>query len=160
MSRLFILNALIIMCLGAVICGCQTRKLPAGDVEIMQKYRTEIAILHDPKIKANTEIKYNAAKIILDNVDFSYARNYKDLEQIFGFTDVDTKILYGGQKALVFKYSWENKVIEATFHFSGYSITGVKIKDLDNASSQPTKIKSYNRLKPVATGKVEVTNAK
>lgn len=160
MSRLFILNILVIICIGCCICGCQTKKLPAGDVEIIQKYRTEIAILKDPQIKANTEIKYKAAKTILDNVDFTYARNYKDLEQIFGFTDVDTKVLYGGQKALVYKYSWEEKVIEATFHFSGYSITGVKIKDLDDAPSQPTKIKSYNRLKPVATGKVEVTNAK
>lgn len=158
MSRLFIFNIITIMLLGAAICGCQTKKLPAGDVEILQRYKTEISILHDSKIKANTEIKYKAAKTILDNVDFSYARSYKDLEQIFGFTDVDKKIMYGGKKALVFKYSWKDKVVEAAFYFSGYSITGVKIKNLDDTSNQPSKIKSYNRLKPLATGKVEVKN--
>ena len=141
-----IISCCCFLSLALVISGCATQKLPAGDIEVMQKYRTEVEILRDPKIKANTKIKFEAAKVIVDNVDFSYARSWHDLEEIFGFNDVVGKTRYGGKKSLVFKYSWQDQVIEVNVFFSGHSVTRVNVKETTFDASAPRKIKSFNRI--------------
>jgi hypothetical protein len=155
MRKIILWNCLALIGLGIVLSGCTTTKLPAGDIEVLQKYKTEIDILRNPKIRANTEIKYDAAKVIFANVDFSYARDYKELEQIFGFSDVVGKTLYGGKKSLVFKYSWKDRVIEGNFFFTGHSITGCKIKEYAFDPAKPRKIKSFNTIKKAINSKSE-----
>lgn len=160
MNRVVLLFFMALICLAVVLSGCQSSKLPAGDVEVLRKYRTEVEILRDPKIKANTKIKFDAAKIIFDNVDFSYARNYDELEQIFGNSDVVGKTRYGGKKSLVYAYSWEDQVIQADFFFSGQFITGVKVKETTFDPSNPHKIKSFNTIQRNPKSEWKVSGAK
>ena len=160
MKRGMIINCLLLLALSLVVVGCSTTKLPAGDVEVFQRYKTEIEILKDPKIKPNTKLKYDAAKVIFDNVDFSYARTYKDVQQIFSFNDVFGKTLYGGKKSLVFKYSWEDKVIEGNFFFIGTTITGCKIHEYSYDPNKPFRVKSFNPVKNVEKTDWKTTGAK
>lgn len=160
MNRIVLCLCSSLICLSVILSGCQSAKLPAGDVEVLRKYQAEIAILRDPKIKANTKVKFEAAKTIFHNVDFSYARNYKELEQIFGNSDVVGKTRYGGKKSLVYTYSWEDEVIEGDFFFSGQFITGVKIKEMTFDPSKPHKIKSFNTIKREPNAEWKVSGAK
>jgi hypothetical protein len=160
MKRGIIINCLLLLALSLIAVGCSSTKLPAGDVEVLQRYRTEIEILKDPKIKPNTKLKYDAAKVIFANVDFSYARTYKDVQEIFSFNDVVGKTLYGGKKSLVFKYSWEDKVIEGNFFFIGTTITGCKVNEYSFDPNKPLKVKSFNPIKQSEKAEWKTSGAK
>ncbi len=78
-------NILLYAAAGAMLllAGCQHESIPAEDPRVLTVYADEIAILQDPYLATNSPEKFNAAKVIAENVDFSFLRNVRTIEDIF-----------------------------------------------------------------------------
>lgn len=106
--------------------GCKT-KLPAGDVDINHLFAPEIAILRDPNISPSTLEKYNAACIIAENVDFSYLRETKSMEDIFGQKDAVIGS-FEGKDYILYTYKFKNKSVQFRFSIDGVTIINASVK--------------------------------
>ena len=106
--------------------GCKT-KLPAGDVDICRNFAPEIATLKDPNLSSSSLDKYNAAYVIAENVDFSYLRDTKSMEAIFGEKDA-TVGSFEGNDYILYTYKFKNKSIQFRFSIDGTTIINASIK--------------------------------
>ena len=93
--------------------GCQTKRLPAGDVDIYKKYADEIKIMHS-KISPDSELKFKAAVTLFNNIDFSFLREPQVLVKILG--TYDARIINVDNKQYVqYRYRYDDKYILARF---------------------------------------------
>ncbi len=98
--------------------GCSTSrtdKLPAGDVDIYVKYKNEIATLHSPTLRANSERKYNAAMTLYKNVDFSFVRELSTLEKIFSARDAHLGKKNFEKQTIIYVYRYKGKRVRFVF---------------------------------------------
>ncbi|MFA6659344.1 MAG: hypothetical protein WCS25_06600, partial [Victivallaceae bacterium] len=100
-----------------LLFGCESigrKKIPCNDIEVFTRFRREISILQDKSLYPDSERKFRAARVLYQNVDFSFARDTELLVRIFGTGDVKrAKVL--DNDSLVFLYSWENEYIRFAF---------------------------------------------
>ena len=110
----FFLAGLAIMLLS----GCSTSqsdKLPAGDIDIYTKYDNEIAILHNPALRPDSELKYKAALTLYKNVDFSFVREVSTLQKIFGARDAHFGQKKFEKQDIIYVYPYKGKRVRFVF---------------------------------------------
>ena len=103
----------------ALLAGCVTEKIPAEDLDVLTVCRREIATLQSPEISPNSKLKYDAAKSLLDKVDFSYIRRVETLDAIFSSVDAQVDKPNSRSQVLSFYYQYGNRSIR--FVFSRYN---------------------------------------
>ncbi|MCK4981509.1 MAG: hypothetical protein KAS17_01230 [Victivallaceae bacterium] len=110
----FFLAGLAIMLLS----GCSTSqsdKLPAGDIDIYVKYQNEIATLHNPALRTDSELKYDAALTLYKNVDFSFVREVATLGKIFGARDAHIGQKKFEKQTIIYVYRYKGKRVRFVF---------------------------------------------
>jgi len=98
--------------------GCassNSEKLPAGDIDIFRLYKAEIATLHNPALRTDSELKYEAALTLYKNIDFSYARETYLLEKIFAARDARLSKEKNDKQTIIFLYRYKNKRVRFVF---------------------------------------------
>ncbi len=90
--------------------------LPAEDIEVLSRYRNLIGVLKDPKLKATSEEKYNAAKELIQHVDLSFVRETLTLDQIFYHGDAIIDSPKSPDRIITFYYEWKDHSIRLVFH--------------------------------------------
>jgi len=98
--------------------GCaisQSDKLPAGDIDIYTRYGNEIATLHNPALRPDSELKYNAALTLYKNVDFSFVRELPTLEKIFGARDAHLGKVNYEKQTIIYIYRYKAKRVRFVF---------------------------------------------
>lgn len=101
--------------------GCQMpvsrdfSKLPAEDIDVLTVFASDIAILKDRDLLPGSKEKYEAAKRLADGVDFSFIRNVRTLDQIFGAWDAQIAVMSTTSQTIVFHYAFENKSVHFNF---------------------------------------------
>ncbi|MCF6176168.1 MAG: hypothetical protein L3J71_10420 [Victivallaceae bacterium] len=107
--------------------GCQSvKRIPAGDISIYKKFADEIKIMHS-KASPDSELKFSAAKILFDNVDFSFIRNPKDLVKILGLDDARV-INAGGKDYIQYRFRFNDKYILARFLLIQNTLISFRLK--------------------------------
>ena len=115
MFRFIVSTVLGIVLLGG-IAGCRSaQKLPSEDLDVLKLYKDEIAILHS-ELPTNSKAKYEAAKHLNDNVDFSYTRSVQTLDAIFSSVDARVDNPNSNAQMLVFYYQYGDHSIRFIFH--------------------------------------------
>lgn len=104
--------------LAVLFAGCTTlkkEKLPAGDIDIYSKYASEIATLHNPKLRPDSKEKYEAAMTLYKNVDFSFLRELYTLEKIFSPRDAYLGKVNFDRQDIIFLYRYKGKRVRFVF---------------------------------------------
>ncbi|MDD5727764.1 MAG: hypothetical protein PHV59_04285 [Victivallales bacterium] len=107
-----------------LLLGCssfQHEKLPAGDVDIYTIYASEIDILHNSKLRPDSQLKYEAAMTLYRNVDFSFIREVGTLEKIFGAGDAHMGKANFEKQDIIFLYRYKGQRVR--FVFTRYNNT-------------------------------------
>ena len=98
--------------------GCssmQHEKLPAGDIDVYTKYANEIETLHNPKLRTDSKEKYEAALTLYKNVDFSFVREVRILEKIFGARDAHLGRPNFEKQDIIYLYRYKGKRVRFVF---------------------------------------------
>lgn len=114
---------------AAVLGGCSTepKKFPCTDIDVLTRFEREINILKSRDIPVESEAKFRAARILYQNVDFSFARDTGNLLNIFGAHDARRgKVL--DNDTIVYQYTWNGEYVRFAFMGVGNIITGCEIK--------------------------------
>lgn len=123
MSKTFLSSvAMLLLC----VAGCSTAKLASEDIDVLRIYGPEIAVLHS-SLPPNSREKYNAAKTLVDNIDFSYTRNVQTLDAIFSSRDARVDAQNAADQMLMFYYQYDAHSIRFCFYRYGDIITKVEI---------------------------------
>lgn len=100
-------------------CGSlfsDSERLPAEDLEVLQFYQREIAILKNPQIPANSKEKYEAAKSLVKKVDFTCTRETKTLNDIFFFGDAIVSSESESDRTITFNFQYGNHYVRLMFY--------------------------------------------
>ncbi len=113
---------LLVVVLGTA--SCQTFKsqknlLPAEDIEVPVIYAAQIAVLKDPNLPPNSREKYEAAKVLAENVDFTFARNVAVLDTFFLRQDSQRKNIDSRTEAFILYYPFEEHYVAFRFKRTG-----------------------------------------
>lgn len=101
-----------------LISGCATSesdRLPAGDIDIYKKFDNEIATLHNPTLRTDSKLKYEAALTLYKNVDFSFVRELSTLEKIFGASDARLSKQNFEKQTIIYVYRYKDKRVRFVF---------------------------------------------
>ena len=113
--------------------GCQApKKIPAGDISIYKKYAADIKLMHS-KISPDSELKFMTAKILFENIDFSFVRNPQELVKILGIDD--GRVMNGsGKDYIQYRYRFKDDYIFARFLLVENTLVSFRLKSnvLDN----------------------------
>ena len=113
-----------------VSAGCASwfsdELMPGSDIEVVSRFKDEIAVLKNRAIKDNSLEKYEAAQTIIDNVDLTQIYEVGQVERIFGKYHKVGRGLYGGYY-VVYRYSYGNQNIEINFWYQGDIVVKSKI---------------------------------
>ncbi|MFA7232385.1 MAG: hypothetical protein WC071_14020 [Victivallaceae bacterium] len=117
---------------GAIIItlistGCKT-KIPAGDVDIYEKYSDEIAVLKNDKLKPNTQEKYEAAKTLAEDIDFSFLRSVSTIDRIFSTKDAHIDNPNSINQLIIFYYQYGKNSVRFCFRRHNNSVTSSEVK--------------------------------
>ncbi|MBO5306381.1 MAG: hypothetical protein IJZ19_02475 [Lentisphaeria bacterium] len=99
-----------------LFAGCSTERLPSEDLEVLQFYQKEIAVLKNPQILPNTREKYEAAKSLVEKVDFTFTRETKTLNDIFFFGDAIVSSETDPERTIAFNFQYGNKYVRLIFY--------------------------------------------
>ena len=102
--------------LTLLFAGCTTERLPSEDLEVLQFYKKEIAILKNPKILPNSKEKYQAAKSLVEKVDFTFTRETKTLNDIFYFGDAILSSDTAAERTIAFNFQYGNNYVRLMFY--------------------------------------------
>lgn len=111
MRLLFFAVSLLLLVAG---CSSTPVKMPVEDLEVLHVYKDDIAVLKSD-LPPNSREKYEAAKRLRENVDFSFAREVQTLDKIFGTRDARVDRPNAREQMLMFYYQYKNKSIRFCF---------------------------------------------
>jgi len=103
--------------------GCAT-PVPVEDPAALTECASEIVVLQDKTLSANSEAKHRAALAVADRIDFSYTRNVKTLLKIFA--ESDAHVSEDG-RLLVFSYPYRQNDIQFRFRCSGVTVVTAEV---------------------------------
>ena len=113
--------------LTVLLSGCATAKLSSEDIEVMTRFSREIAVLHDPSLPPNSREKYEAAKTLVDYVDFSFTTDVSVLDQIFSSVDARVDQRNTSNQVLMFYYQYQDRSIRFLFYRFKNTIVRVEV---------------------------------
>jgi hypothetical protein len=99
----------------ALLCGCQSKRLPAGDIDIYTRYEPEISILKNPNIRAASKEKYEAACKLADGIDFTFLRQVATLNKLFTAKDAHIARQSEKLRSVIYYFNYEGKGIRFVF---------------------------------------------
>jgi hypothetical protein len=112
-SYLFVVSLTLMLFSGCATS--QSDKFPAGDVDVYVKFKNEIATLHSPILRPNSELKYEAALTLYRNVDFSFVRELSTLEKIFSARDAHIGKETFDKQTIIYLYRYKDKRVRFVF---------------------------------------------
>ena len=123
---------ILLLLISAVLLtpGCESmkaKKMPCNDVDVPIRFKHEIAILQADMRSVGAERKFRAARVLYQNVDFTFARDTDILLTIFG-TKVARRAKVLDNETLVFQYTWNNQYIRFAFMGIKDVITHAEVK--------------------------------
>ena len=122
------LPVMFILAAPIVFSGCGTvEKLPAEDLEVHQFYGDLISVLQDPKLPPNSREKYEAAKALVEKVDFTLARELSTLNSIFYHGDALIDTPDQPDRTIIFYYPWNGHFVRLTFYTYQTWVLRVKV---------------------------------
>ena len=74
------------------------------------------AILKNPKILPNSKEKYQAAKSLVEKVDFTFTRETKTLNDIFYFGDAILSSDTAAERTIAFNFQYGNNYVRLMFY--------------------------------------------
>ncbi len=113
--------------------GCSTPKLPSEDIEVPVLYADAIAVLKS-NLPANSREKYEAAKYLLDKVDFSFTREVQTLDKIFNPRDAFVDRPKSAEQMIMFYFQYKNKSVR--FCFYRYIDVVTKVEIIENGDAR------------------------
>ena len=122
-----------VLCAVMLLTGCQMpiakefKKMPAEDIDVLTLFAADIAVLKNKDLPPGSKEKYEAAKHLADNVDFTFARNVRTLDQIFGAWDAQIAVMSTTAQTIVFHYSYQDKSVHFNFSRSKNLITFAEV---------------------------------
>ena len=125
-SRIFATLAALVVLASSFGCASE-EKLPAEDLEVLQVYEKEIKVLQDPKIPRNSREKYEAAKVLADNVDFTLLRELNTMNAIFYHGDAMIDTPEQPDRSIAFYYPCEGHHVRFIFHTYGTWVLRAKV---------------------------------
>jgi hypothetical protein len=121
-------NALWLVMTALILsCGCQSvKKIPAGDIAIYKVYADEIKIMTS-KASPDSELKFSAAKVLFNNIDFSFMRNPRELVNILGQNDA--RLIAAGHNSYIqYRFRFEDDYIIVRFMLVQDTIVAFRLK--------------------------------
>jgi hypothetical protein len=109
--------------------GCTTpdvEKLPSEDIEVLTRFKNEIAVLHSD-LPPNSAEKYRAAKTLAANVDFSFTRQVSTLDQLFSSVDARVDKPRSINHMITFYYQHGDRSIRFVFYRYNNYVTSSEI---------------------------------
>ncbi len=125
---LILLSALVLSFSNGCFFGGSKEKLAGDDVDVKVLYAKEIKILRDDKIANNSKAKFDAIKIILDNVDLEQIYELNQLFALLGPPKNRGMGLYNGN-FWRYRYEYKNKGILIDYWSSGANILKFRIRE-------------------------------
>ena len=119
LNTLFISAFCVLSVLSMTGCGAlfgESERLPAEDLEVLQFYQREIAVLKNPNIPTNSKEKYEAAKALVKKVDFTCTRETKTLDEIFYFGDAIVSSDEESERTITFIFQYGNRYVRLMFY--------------------------------------------
>ncbi len=101
-----------------LISGCST-KITSEDIEIKKRFAKELAVLHSNKYLPNSKEKYEAARKLYEEVDFSFTRSVETLDLIFTTIDARVDKYDMADQRISFTYQYGDKFVRFIFYRSG-----------------------------------------
>ncbi|MBR7144876.1 MAG: hypothetical protein IKD10_08035 [Lentisphaeria bacterium] len=113
---------------GLAGCASAPKKMISEDIEVLEVFAPEIKVLKNPKLRASSQEKYQAAKRLAEGVDFSLTRSVETLEQIFLPADAltTTSIEYGDE--IAFYYPYKDHYVRFRFWRTKNAITDSEVR--------------------------------
>ena len=113
-----------------ILAGCNSvGKLPAEDIEVLDKYADTIEILRNPQIPANSKEKYDAARYLVRHVDLHFTRETKTVNDLFYYRDAQIDGLDTETPVFTFLYQYRDNNIRIRFFTCRMFITRVEISE-------------------------------
>ncbi len=91
-------------------------RLPSEDLEVKQVCADIIAVLQNPSLGCNTKEKYDAAKELLSEVDLTFTRETKTINEIFYHGDAIFDNINAKNRNITFNYQYGENFVRITFH--------------------------------------------
>ena len=108
--------------------GCaKPERLPAEDIEVLQKHADVIAILRNPKISPNSREKYEAAKELVRLIDLHFVRETSTVNKLFYHKDASADGLNTETPVFSFTYQYRDNFIRIRFFTCRMFVTRVEI---------------------------------
>ncbi len=123
-------STLFLLCLLSLICsGCATKRLPSEDIEAPRLYADLIQVLKDPKIPANSKLKYDAIRELMKKVDFTFTRETKTINEFLSANDAIIDIPEAVDRRITFNYQYRDRYVRLIFFTYRNFVVRVDIKE-------------------------------
>lgn len=100
-----------------ILFGCASEpRLPSEDLEVPQFYQDEIVILKTPGLSPNSKEKYEAAKRLVEKVDFTMTRETKTLDELLFHGDAIIEETGDKARTIAFNYQYGNHYVRLVFY--------------------------------------------
>ncbi|UDQ97216.1 hypothetical protein AAEX28_09235 [Lentisphaerota bacterium WC36G] len=105
----------------------EKRKLAGCDIDVFKIYKNEIATLKNAKLSENSKEKFEAIKVLLDNVDFEQIYTVKQMENLLGKSRRGVRGVYG-DSGRRYRYGYKNEAINIDYWSKGGTVLRVRIQ--------------------------------
>jgi hypothetical protein len=109
--------------------GCVADKLPAEDIEVLEKHADIIKILRSPEFLPNSKEKYQAAKELIKYVDLHFIRETGTVNQLFYYRDASVDAPGSDNPVFTFTYQHGNDLLRIRFFTFRMFVTRVEITE-------------------------------
>ncbi|MBR2344259.1 MAG: hypothetical protein IKA71_00540 [Lentisphaeria bacterium] len=109
--------------------GCVADKLPAEDIEVLEKHADIIKILRSPEFLPNSKEKYQAAKELIKYVDLHFIRETGTVNQLFYYRDAAIDSPGANDPIFTFTYQYADKLLRIRFFTYQMFVTRVEITE-------------------------------
>ena len=107
---------LLLIILSLVFTGCASRPLPSEDIEAPKLNARWISVLKDPQLKPNSKEKYDAIRKLIKNVDFTFTRETKTINEFFSPHDAIIDLPQAIDRRITFNYQYRDNYVRLTFY--------------------------------------------
>ena len=121
-----IFAALAILLLSA---GCASDKLPSEDIEALTKYSDIIKVLKSDEFKPDSKEKYDAAKELVQKVDFYFTRELSTVNAFFNYKDMLVDAKNQDNPVFSFNYRYRDHYVRLRFFSHKMFVTRVEITE-------------------------------
>ncbi len=114
-------TAVVALAVALIASSCRSAssrdgRLPAEDLEVQDKCADTLAILRDPSIPCNSEAKYRAAQLLIREVDLTFTRETKTINELFYHGDALYDDINAANRTITFNFQEGDHYVRIIFH--------------------------------------------